>query len=82
MSRLNYNIITSFRKKENHLIDRLDLVTTNSKHKTDILKYAEAENINTIAWPLNHLRTAEYDLGLIVAFGHLIKEDLLKKFPL
>ncbi|KAF9815896.1 hypothetical protein SFRURICE_009794 [Spodoptera frugiperda] len=74
--------INEFRKKENHLIDRLDLVTTNTKHKTDILKYAEEENINTVPWPLDNLKPAEYDLGLIVAFGHLIKEDLLNKFPL
>lgn len=64
------------------MIDRLDLVTTNTKHKTDIIKYAEEENINTVPWPLDNLKPAEYDLGLIVAFGHLIKEDLLNKFPL
>ncbi|XP_047022561.1 methionyl-tRNA formyltransferase, mitochondrial [Helicoverpa zea] len=74
--------INDLRKKENHLIDRLDLVTTSSKHKTEIIKYAESENINTIPWPLHSLRAGEYDLGLIVAFGHLIKEDLLNKFPL
>lgn len=64
------------------MISRLDLVTTNSKNKSEILKYAEAENIQTIKWPLDHLNTAEYDLGLIVAFGHLIKADLLNKFPM
>ncbi|CAH0605387.1 unnamed protein product [Chrysodeixis includens] len=74
--------INEYRKKENHVISRLDLVTTNSKNKSEILKYAEAENIQTITWPLDNLNTAEYDLGLIVAFGHLIKEDLLKKFPM
>lgn len=70
------------RKKESNVIDRLDLVTTNSKNRTDIIKYAQAEDIKTITWPLTDLRAAEYDLGLIVAFGHLIKEDLLNKFPL
>ncbi|KAJ8733270.1 hypothetical protein PYW08_001568 [Mythimna loreyi] len=74
--------INEFRKKETQLISQLDLVTTNTKHKTDIQKYAEAENIKTIPWPLDSLRAAEYDMGLIVAFGHLIKNDLLSKFPL
>ncbi|XP_075971744.1 methionyl-tRNA formyltransferase, mitochondrial [Anticarsia gemmatalis] len=74
--------INEFRKKEHHLIDRLDLVTTDTKHKTEVIKYAEAENLNTITWPLQDLRAAEYDLGLIVAFGHLIKAELLNKFPL
>lgn len=74
--------INELRKKEVHLIDRLDLVATNSKHKTDVIKYAEAEDIKRIAWPLQDLRPGEYDLGLIVAFGHLIKKDLLNKFPL
>ncbi|CAB3239320.1 unnamed protein product [Arctia plantaginis] len=74
--------VNEFRKKEHSVIECLDLVTTESKHKTDIIKYAQSENIRTISWPLQDLYSAEYDLGLIVAFGHLIKEDLLNKFPL
>ncbi|XP_013190271.1 methionyl-tRNA formyltransferase, mitochondrial [Amyelois transitella] len=74
--------VNDFRKKEN-VIKKLDLVITNtSKHKTEIENYAFSEGLKTINWPLSNLRTAEYDVGLIVAFGHLIKDDILEKFPL
>lgn len=71
-----------FRKTDN-LIERLDLVITNTtKNKSDIEQYAQKENLKTILWPLSNLEAFEYDLGLIVAFGHMIKGDVLAKFPL
>ncbi|XP_013164591.1 PREDICTED: methionyl-tRNA formyltransferase, mitochondrial [Papilio xuthus] len=74
--------VNEFRKEESK-IDRLSLVTANtSLNKSAIEKYAHTENINTLQWPLQRLHIGEYDIGLIVAFGHLIKDDLLKKFPL
>ncbi|XP_068631238.1 methionyl-tRNA formyltransferase, mitochondrial isoform X1 [Battus philenor] len=74
--------VNEFRKQES-IINRLDLVTANtSKNKSIIEKYACLENINTLRWPLQSLNPGEYDIGLIVAFGHLIREDILKKFPL
>lgn len=70
-------------RKAGNIIDCLDLVITdNAKNKSEIEKYAQAENITTKLWPLQCLQAKEYDLGLIVAFGHLIKDDLLDKFPL
>ncbi|KAM3967349.1 methionyl-tRNA formyltransferase, mitochondrial [Aphomia sociella] len=70
-------------RKNSRTIKRLDLVTSNtSKNKTEIEKYAANEKLQTITWPLRNVRLAEYDIGLIVAFGHLIKDDILKKFPL
>lgn len=54
----------------------------NSRQKTIIEKYAESQDIKTIQWPLQNLVNAGYDIGLIVAFGHLIKDDVLNKFPL
>lgn len=75
-------LLCLFRKKEK-IIDRLDLVITEtSKIKSEIEKYAQKEEIKTILWPLQNIQTSEYDLGLIVAFGHLIKKDILRKFPL
>ncbi|XP_049869968.1 methionyl-tRNA formyltransferase, mitochondrial [Pectinophora gossypiella] len=74
--------INEFRKCDKRII-RLDLVTANSsKNKTIIEKYAHTEDIKTISWPLHSLKSTEYDIGLIVAFGHLIKDDILNKFPL
>ncbi|XP_014366788.2 methionyl-tRNA formyltransferase, mitochondrial, partial [Papilio machaon] len=61
----------------------MSFVTANTSiNKSAIEKYAHTESINTLQWPLQHLHVGEYDIGLIVAFGHLIKDDLLKKFPL
>ncbi|CAG4993334.1 unnamed protein product [Parnassius apollo] len=74
--------VNEFRIKEK-LIGRLDLVTANtSKNKYAIEKYANSESLNTLAWPLQNLVSGEYDIGLIVAFGHLIKNNILEKFPL
>lgn len=70
------------RKNEN-IIKSLDLVTANnSKNQTTIEKYAQTENIKILQWPHLNIKDGEYDIGSIVAFGHLIKEDVLKRFPL
>ncbi|CAH2105435.1 unnamed protein product [Euphydryas editha] len=74
--------VNQFRKSDK-IIKKLDLVTANSsKNKTIIEKYAQTENIKLLQWPNLDIRTNEYDIGIIVAFGHLIKEDVLNKFPL
>ncbi|XP_028171630.1 methionyl-tRNA formyltransferase, mitochondrial [Ostrinia furnacalis] len=74
--------INEFRKTEK-IIKQLDLVTSNqSKNRTEIEKYAASESLKIITWPLHQLNTLQYDIGLIVAFGHLIKDDVLNKFPL
>ncbi|XP_046963050.1 methionyl-tRNA formyltransferase, mitochondrial isoform X1 [Vanessa cardui] len=74
--------VNQFKKSEN-LIKQLDLVTANSsKNKTLIEKYAQMENIKLLQWPNLNINHNEYDIGVIVAFGHLIKDDILNKFPL
>ncbi|CAG9795062.1 unnamed protein product [Diatraea saccharalis] len=74
--------VNEFRKSEN-IIKRLDFVTSNNtKTKSEIEKYALAEGIGVRTWPLQKIATSEYDIGLIVAFGHLIKDNILNKFPL
>lgn len=71
-----------FRKTEK-IIKQLDLVTSNSsKNRTEIEKYATSESLKIITWPLQQLNALQYDIGLIVAFGHLIKDDVLNRFPL
>ncbi|XP_026755580.1 methionyl-tRNA formyltransferase, mitochondrial [Galleria mellonella] len=70
-------------RKTSHIIKRLNLVTSNkSKNKTEIEKYATNEKLQILTWPLRDIHSGEYDIGLIVAFGHLIKDDVLQKFPL
>ncbi|RVE54061.1 hypothetical protein evm_001184 [Chilo suppressalis] len=74
--------VNEFRKSEN-IIKRLDLVSSNnSKNRSEIEKYALTERIGILTWPLENLFTSEYDIGIIVAFGHLIKDGVLNKFPL
>ncbi|KAL0882463.1 hypothetical protein ABMA27_000936 [Loxostege sticticalis] len=74
--------INEFRKTEK-IIKQLDLVTSNSsKNRTEIEKYATSESLKIITWPLQQLNALQYDIGLIVAFGHLIKDDVLNRFPL
>ncbi|CAH4035778.1 methionyl-tRNA formyltransferase, mitochondrial [Pieris brassicae] len=70
-------------RKSETIIKRLDLVTANSsKNKSIIEKFAEKEDIRVLTWPNLNIHEAEYDIGLIVAFGHLIQKDVLDKFPL
>lgn len=72
-----------FHRKQTQQINRLHLVTANSrKNKTLIEKYAQNEDIEILTWPDLSLSEGKYDIGLIVAFGHLIKKDVLEKFPL
>ncbi|VVD02890.1 unnamed protein product, partial [Leptidea sinapis] len=74
--------VNKFRKTEN-IINRLDLVTANNSiNKSTIEKFAMSEDINLLTWSNLHLKENEYDIGLIVAFGHLIKKEVLDKFPL
>ncbi|CAG4919360.1 unnamed protein product [Colias eurytheme] len=69
--------------KSEKVISRLHLVTANSsKNKSTIEKFAQSEEIPILQWPNVNIQNAEYDIGLIVAFGHLIKKDVLDKFPL
>ncbi|XP_072940178.1 methionyl-tRNA formyltransferase, mitochondrial [Epargyreus clarus] len=79
----SFQKVNEFRKKEK-IIKRLDLVVTVNalKKGSEIEKYAQEEKIRTVPWPLVNVNKGEYDLGLIVAFGHLIKDDVLEKFPL
>ncbi|KAL4716607.1 hypothetical protein ACJJTC_008242 [Scirpophaga incertulas] len=70
-------------KKASNIIKRLDLVTcNNATKKSEIEEYASSARITIKKWPLHSLQPSEYDLGLIVAFGHLIKDEMLNKFPL
>lgn len=45
--------------------------------------FAEAEKLHIIEWPLKKEEIkGMFDLGVVVSFGHLIPEDIIKAFPL
>ncbi|GBP59473.1 Methionyl-tRNA formyltransferase, mitochondrial [Eumeta japonica] len=67
--------------KSNDVVELLDLVTTKkSKNVSTLEQYAISQNIKLIPWPLHHIKNGDYDLGLIVAFGHMITKEILDKF--
>ncbi|XP_059046129.1 methionyl-tRNA formyltransferase, mitochondrial isoform X2 [Achroia grisella] len=69
-------------RKNSHKIKCLNIVTSNtSKNRTVIEKYAASERLQILTWPLT-IQPGEYDIGLIVAFGHLIKHSVLQHFPM
>lgn len=63
----------------------LQVVTSFRANKNPIKKYAQDENLKLIAWEdfkgLPHQEN-EYDVGLVVSFGHLIPEVIINSFRL
>ena len=44
-------------------------------------RFCAENNIEPYIWPLE-LKDEAYDLGIVVSFGAMIPEALIKKFPL
>ncbi|XP_055851369.1 methionyl-tRNA formyltransferase, mitochondrial [Episyrphus balteatus] len=58
-------------------------VVTSFKSPSNCIKcYAEANNLQTYKWPIEPDTCKQYDLGIVVSFGHLIPSNLIKAFPL
>ncbi|KAL1500935.1 hypothetical protein ABEB36_006351 [Hypothenemus hampei] len=67
-------------QSENNIIDDLEVVTCSDKNP--IWKFARQRNLVTQTWPLEHQQLNNFDLGLVVSFGHLIPEKIIQAFPL
>lgn len=75
-------MFNQFSSKKSGLINKLAVVTSIKIPSNPVQKYAEKENIQIHRWPLIDFENQNYDIGLVVSFGHLIPEDVINKFPL
>lgn len=66
---------------ESKALCRLEVVTIQNKQKNIVERYAMENGITTNPWPITYNIT-NYHIGIVVSFGHLIPEDIIKSFPL
>nr|XP_018901784.1 PREDICTED: methionyl-tRNA formyltransferase, mitochondrial-like [Bemisia tabaci] len=63
------------------LISRLGVVTGNENNMVG--KFIQDEKLDFSLWPIEESAVkGNYDLGIVVSFGHLIPEEIINSFPL
>ncbi|CAL7940104.1 unnamed protein product [Xylocopa violacea] len=68
-------------KYESKVLQRLEVVTTQQVQKNAVTKYAEENKIIINKWPIE-VNKCEFDIGIVVSFGHLIPHKIIEAFPL
>ncbi|CAG9769280.1 unnamed protein product [Ceutorhynchus assimilis] len=66
-------------KNSSGMFSRLEVVTCSQLNP--IWKFSKEHKLPCQKWPPD-LAGCEYDLGLVVSFGHLIPKQIISKFPL
>lgn len=65
------------------LLDRLEAVTAyKGYHENAVINYSKNNNIKLHKWPLENNKIINFDVGLVVSFGHLIPSWIIQSFPL
>lgn len=59
-------------------------MTSFKAYGNPIKKFANQNSLKCFGWPITDFDVKEnhYDLGVVVSFGHLIPESIIKAFPL
>lgn len=60
------------------VVESLDVITVHGK--PPVRQFAESVNLPTVEWPIKMLAD-DYDVGVLVSFGHMIPQRLIQKFP-
>lgn len=60
------------------------MVTTVKGKPNSVRKFAKENSLKCLDWPVpvDFIKSAKYDLGVVVSFGHLIPEDVINAFPM
>lgn len=68
--------------KSSSAISKLDVVTRGDSNP--VRKYAKSNQLVCYKWPITAdvVKEHNYDVGVVVSFGHLIPEDVINAFPL
>lgn len=58
------------------------MVTSYKSQFNPVKKYADKEKIKCFDWPIPITEVENYDIGVVVSFGHLIPEAHILALPL
>ncbi|KAH8243315.1 hypothetical protein KR032_006484 [Drosophila birchii] len=61
--------------------NRLGVVTSFKSPANCVRSYAEREKLPLQRWPIDASVCSNYDLGVVVSFGHLIPANIINGFP-
>ncbi|XP_022223551.2 methionyl-tRNA formyltransferase, mitochondrial [Drosophila obscura] len=59
----------------------LGVVTSFKSPSNCVRSYAEREKLPLQRWPITETECADYDLGVVVSFGHMIPAHIINAFP-
>lgn len=78
--RFNFSLTFIFSLKGD-LLRNLEIVTTLKSPANPIEKFAKSNNLQVYSWPYTRLLN-NYEVGVVVSFGHLLPEKIINSFPL
>ncbi|KAG8033998.1 hypothetical protein G9C98_008479 [Cotesia typhae] len=70
---------SSYRSKK--LISSLEIVCSYKGDENGIIKFSKEHKIKLHSWPVN-FSLSNFDIGVVVSFGHLIPPWIINEFPL
>lgn len=77
---IGYN---DFLRRSQTIISKIDVVTTSKGNGDDVRSFANEEKLIIYDWPITMTQlSGKYDIGVVVSFGRLIPERIIKCFPL
>lgn len=73
----------NFYRRTQTIISKVDVVTTSMGNGINVRNFAKEEKLDIYDWPIKTtLLDGKYDVGVVVSFGRLIPEKIIKCFPL
>lgn len=70
-----------FVSKSNKLLRSLEVVCSYNGYENVIIKFCKDHKIKIHSWPIN-FSLSNFDIGVVVSFGHLIPSWIINTFPL
>ncbi|KAB0790244.1 hypothetical protein PPYR_15420 [Photinus pyralis] len=64
------------------LLSNLEVVTSPKAKKNPIEVYSQQEKLLVHKYPVDEIKCGNFDIGIVVSFGHLIPANIIKSFNL
>ncbi|XP_046897772.1 methionyl-tRNA formyltransferase, mitochondrial isoform X2 [Hypomesus transpacificus] len=71
-------LLSTFRKSSDGVVESLEVVTLDND--VPVKRFAKENSLPVHTWPLGDLQ-GRFDVGVVVSFGCLLRETLIKQFP-
>ncbi|XP_055677031.1 methionyl-tRNA formyltransferase, mitochondrial [Lutzomyia longipalpis] len=68
--------------KKQSFVEKLSVVTHMKMQSNPVKKYALKENLEIFPWPIGQEIQGQFDVGIVVSFGHLLSASLIESIPL